>query len=47
MVFDYTKPLHVKIRMNQYIDGLLDNVPQTYLKGIGLATHVPENLYDV
>ena len=41
MVFDYTTPCQVKITMYQYIDGLLDNVPEIYWKGIGLATLAP------
>ena len=47
MVFDYTTSHEVKNTMYQYIDGLLDNVPKLYWKGIGMETSASENLYGV
>lgn len=47
IVFDYTKSNEVKVTMYQYIDRLLDNVPEVFLKGIGLVTPASENLYDL
>ena len=47
MVFDYTISRQVMIKMYQHIDALLESVPETYWKGIGMATTAPENLYDI
>lgn len=47
MLFDYTTSLEVKVTMYQYSDGILDNVPDAYWKGIGTATPAPDSLYNV
>ena len=47
MTIDYRTSGKVKFNMYQFIDDVLQTVPDIYKKGIGMATAAPENLYEI
>ena len=46
MISDYLKLGQVKINMYQYIEELLNSVPNRHKEGVGSTFPVPNNLYD-
>ena len=51
MVFNFSKAQKVNITMYQYLNSLIEAAPDMYKyasrEGVGMATQVPSNLYDV